>query len=247
MIDQPAFVFDMPLSGVSAETRSKVEAWGCKKFPRFCMCDKPEDDLIVAGGFFGKVPKSFKAFQRLVATNLKNWGADRGETWYERRWLRLVCPLSWRVATTTREERTKEVRTLLYSLVDDAVKESRKRADARDDRRRLGVQKLHQLVERRTKPAFEALAVHVRSKQKELAEARESKKRAFNSERFGLPEARVSYSPEELDECESWPDVKRRRRTHPQEAWKEREDAKLAQVDRERAESAKNRAMFGAK
>lgn len=245
MIDQPAFVFEVPLAGVSAETRAKVKDWGCKKFHRFRVCDKPEEDIIVAGGFFGDWrPKSLKALQRLLATNLKNWRVSRGETWYSRGWLRLVCERRWQLATTTREDRNKEVRTLLYGLVDDAVKEARKRADERDDRRRLGVQKLQQLVERRAKPAFEALAAEQRSKQKQLAEARESKKRAFNSERFGLPEARVSYSPEELDSCHTWQDVKRRRKEHPQPTWKEREDEKIAQLARECELSARGRALL---
>ena len=73
---------------------ARLLEWGCKRFCRFRTLSFP--DKILVGGLFndrrrrgggdGGTPKSLKAFQRLVGTNLKNWG-DEHES-YKRGWLR---------------------------------------------------------------------------------------------------------------------------------------------------------------
>jgi hypothetical protein len=238
-----AFVMRLPF-GTADDKLEKIKQWGSKNFVRFKVSSNYERDLVVAGGFFDprRAPKSFATFRSLVITNLKNWKVDRPH--YERGWLAFVKPADWELEVKTKEEVKEEARSLVQGAVAVATRRIQRLVDARNGRIHRATGLLQGILDRRRQAGVDALAVEARQRRAALEEARAAKKRAFNSERFNLPDSRVSYSAEEMDECQTWQDVKRRRREHPQAAWKEREDARIAQIDRDLELSAQGRALL---
>ena len=220
--------------------------WGSARFRNFKVSEQHDRDLVVAGGFFDplRAPASLKAFQRLVGNNLSNWGVERPH--YERGWLQYVTPKAWYLELTTRAEREAEARGLVSQATTKALRTARRLEDERQAKVCQAVQALQHLVGRRTKAGFERLAKEVQERRDAQAAVREAKKRVFNAERFDLPELPVDYAEEELDTCQTWQEVKRRRAEHPQPAWKDREDARLARVARERQVSERAIALFQA-
>jgi hypothetical protein len=192
-------------------------------------------DESLCGGVFHEdsEPRDFAHFRRLMATNLKNWGVERRGQRYKRGWLQLVDPQEYFMQLTTPEERAALEQKHKDKLAAEEAAEAEKKRKARDLRVTRAVDVLQRLVNRRSRSATDVLAAVIRQRRADAAAARAAKQSAFNSERFGLPGTYVRYSPEEL-ECESWQAVKRRRLDHPQPAWKERQDEKLAQAARQR-------------
>ena len=240
-----AFVMYLPF-GTPPEKIEKLEHWGSARFRNFKVSEQPDRDLVVAGGFFDplRAPASLKAFQRLVGNNLSNWGVERPH--YERGWLQYVTPKAWYLELTTRAEREAEARGLVAQATTKALRTARRLEDERQAKVCRAVQALQRLVDRRTKVGFDALAEKVQERRDAQAAVREAKKRVFNAERFDLPELPVDYAEEELDTCQTWQEVKRRRVEHPQPAWKDREDARLARAARERQVSERAIALFRA-
>jgi hypothetical protein len=193
-------------------------------------------DESLCGGVFhtDSEPRDLKGFQRLMVTNLKYWGVERRGQRYKRGWLQLVDPQEYFMQLTTPEERAALEQKHKDKLAAEEAEAAEKQRQARLKRVARGAEMLRRLVNRRCQSATDVLAAVIRKRRADVATTRAAKQTAFNSERFGLPGTYVRYSPEELDECENWNAVKRRRLDHPQPAWKEREDEKLAQVARQR-------------
>jgi hypothetical protein len=228
-----AFVLRLPYD-TPAEKVEKVTQWGAKNFLRFKVSSDYERDLVVAGGFFDprNPPKSFANFRSLVIMNLKNWKVDRPR--YERGYVAFVTPAQWEREVKTRQEKQQEARSLVEEIVAKAVRQVQKKSAERAAKISEAAARLQALLDRRVKIGFDRLAVEVQKRRDEVSKVRADKQRTFNTERFGLPDLVVSYAPEELDSCQTWREVKRRRLEHPQPTWKEREDEKLARTARER-------------
>lgn len=231
-------------SDISAEDRDKLLRWGQRSFHRFKVSDAFAE--VRCGGFFlpHRAPATLAQFQRGVATNCKNWGLDRQETRYQRGWLQFASPAQWELHITTPHERYVEVEGLVKEVVDGAWRQLCQRKAARAARLTAAASKLASVTQRRTKLGFDALAPEVRARRAKEAAAREAKTLAFNQERFGLATTRVAYSSEEL-ECDSWQAVKKRRIACPRDARKDREDERLAQIERDCQEQRAYLARLG--
>jgi hypothetical protein len=76
-----AFLAKLPF--LVGEPGEKVEAWGSARFKHFrvvdiqCPAAEDETPTCLAGGLFREPPRSLKHFQRLLNTNLTNWGVSR--------------------------------------------------------------------------------------------------------------------------------------------------------------------------
>jgi hypothetical protein len=228
-----AFVLRLPFD-TPAEKVEKVKQWGLKNFPRFKVSSNYERNLVVVGGFFDprRAPKSFANFRSLVIMNLRNWKIERPR--YERGCVAFVTPAQWEREVKTRQEKQQEARSLVEEIVANAMRQVQKKADERNAKISDAAARLQALLGRRVRIGFSHLATEVQKRRDEVSKVRVDKQRAFNTERFGLPDLVVSYAPEELDSCQTWREVKRRRLEHPQPTWKEREDEKLAQAARQR-------------
>ena len=233
-----AFVVFLPVD-TPKDRLAKIEAWGSKRFVRFKVSKQERRDLVVAGGFFDprRAPGSFQSFRSLMITNLKNWKVERPH--YERGWLQFVMPKAWQLELTTPEEREAEARTLMAEATTKALRTVQRLMDQRRDNVRRGAEGLQRLVDHRRRAGFDCLGRKVQRRRAAQAQARETRKRAFNSKRYGLPDCGVGYADEELDACQTWQEVKRRRVEHPQPAWKEREDEHIARTAKEREQSAR--------
>ena len=241
-----AFVMFLPID-TPGDCLDKLDAWGTKRYVRFKVSRQAEQrDLVVAGGFFDplRAPKSFQGFRSLMITNLKNWGIKRPH--YERGWIQYVTPKAWQLELTTPEERRAEAQALVARATSKALRHLRTQTAEREARVARGSQALQSLVNRRVKIGFNCLAQDVQQRRVALAGARARKKRAFNEQRFGLLDLGVTYADEETDTCNSWQEVKHRRRDFPQPAWKNREDERMAQTARERQESERAVELFRA-
>jgi hypothetical protein len=231
-----AFVMRLP-GALPGDAYNRLMDW-CKARCTGHRVKGGVEETLCGGVFLEScVPRDLAHFRRLMVTNLKNWGVERQSHLYKRGWLQFVEQMEYDMLLTTPEERAALEQKHKEQLAAEEAAAAEAKRQARDLRVDRGVKILRRLVNRHLQGAVDKLAVEIHKRQAAAAEARRAKQSAFNEERYGLPGVYVRYSPEEL-ECESWQAVKRRRLDHPQPAWKEYEDAKLARTACERARAA---------
>jgi hypothetical protein len=232
-----AFLAKLPF--LTGEQSEKVETWGSARYKDFRLVLEDSDDgghCCLAGGLFREQPMSLHHLQRLFTTNLKNWGLPRPR--YQRGWLRLVPRDEAREQLGLKAEAESEcaaivlqmVNVEMWKQVDANAAERRAKRDARREeacRRLAGLEAPRRSLE----IGFGALAAATAQKRVE----RVQKTARFNSERFGLAGVYVNYTRAELEECQDWAAVKRRRLSEPRTAREERDDTLCARAALERA------------
>ena len=232
--EMTAFVMRLPF--LTEENKIRLESWARLR----CLPDTfmIVDELDVAGGVLKTMPRSLKHFQAAMGNNLRNWRADRQIC--ERGWLQFVSvdELSTRLGVVAAtEKRRSEYNERFHTIIIPAEAKRRQllAKAQRDEELKVAVQKLQTIVVKRTRASFELLAEDVLASRKALAERRAAKRQAFDQERFNRPDISMRYSTDELDECSSWHEVKRRRLTTYTD-WKLKEDAALERIAKQRAD-----------
>ena len=186
----------------------QIWAWGRSRFTRFRVANTSEVTLV-AGLGFKNTPKSLKHFQRLMNINLINWGFER-QNQYQHGWLKF-CSL---------KDFCKAFRNPVVSArwprIRKKIDEKPALSEAERLRERRRVLNGGPLNPRReslggcmaAKDAFDVLAALLDEKR----EARKAKRAQFNRERYGAEVVpRAIYSNKELDVCQTWQEVARRR------------------------------------
>jgi hypothetical protein len=235
-----AFLAKLPW--LSSDHTDMVESWGSARYKDFRVVDlqRPEADdetpICLAGGLFRTPPRSLKHLQRLVNTNLANWGIPRPS--YEHGWLRLVSRDEAREQLGLKAEAERECAQIVRHIVEvgmwkEVAANAAKRQAQQAARRAKACELLAGLAGplRSLAIGFEALAATTSQRRAELAD----KTSRFNLERFGLAGGYVSYSQAELDECSGWASVKRRRLGEPADPWRDRQELLRSREALERA------------
>jgi hypothetical protein len=235
-----AFLAKLPF--LSSDHTDKVESWGSARYKDFRVVDiqcpesEEETPLCLAGGLFRTPPRSLKHLQRLVNTNLTNWGVARPS--YEHGWLRLVSRDEAREKLGLKAEAERECAQIVRQIVEvgmwkEVAANAAKRQAQQAARRARACELLAGLAAplRSLAIGFGGLAATSAQRRAERAD----KASSFNLERFGLAGGYVSYSQAELDECSGWASVKRRRLGEPADPWRDRQDLLRSREALERA------------
>ena len=228
--------FVMRLSFLTEDNKIRLESWARLR----CLPDTfmIVDELEVVGGVLKTMPRSLKHFQAAMGNNLRNWKADRQIC--ERGWLQFVSVDELSIllgVVAAAEKRRSECNERFRTIIRAEAKRRQLLVKAkRDDELKAAVQKLQTIVAKRTRASFELLAAGVFASRNALAERRAAKRRSFDRERFNRPDVSMQYSIDELDECGSWHEVKRRRLATYTD-WKLKEEAALERIARQKADA----------
>lgn len=228
--------FVMMLPHLTAEGQMHLESWARTRcVPNTFMF---VETLGVAGGVLKREPRSLKHFQASMGNNLRNWNVERQIC--ERGWLQFVTvdELSFHLGLVAASEkcRSKYNEWLRGVAIPAEIERRKKLVEAeRDEKLQIAMQKLQAIVSKRAKASFDILATDILKARGKLAERRAVKRQLFDQERFKRPDVSMQYSTMELDECENWAEVKRRRLTvYP--TWKIKEEEALERIARQKAD-----------
>ncbi len=232
-----AFIMKLPY--LTADGKNRLESWARHRcIPGTFLV---VEELDIAGGVLIRAPQSLKHFQATMGNNLRNWKVERQIC--ERGWLQFVSvdELSFHLGLVAASERRRQnYGEWLRNVAIPA--EMQRRKDAWEAERNVSlqaaVQKLQAIVAKRTRGSFDILGAKVLEARGHLAEQRMEKRRLFDQDRFKRPDVSMTYSDAELDECDTWADVKRRRLA-TYAPWKLKEEEHLERIATQKADVAR--------
>jgi hypothetical protein len=212
-----AWVMKLPV--VKDADRHTLLTWGRERYTDFRVCQG--EDHCEVGGILKSPPNkdTLKMLQRLLSTNLKNWGIDRRR---DKGWLTLVSVANARArlgldeeARLHREQMAAAVAVATARMAREAVE--RKRHER--ERRMAEACKMIAGFERsRLQACFDNFAITVRTRHaevtaqrckeaEEVAARRQAKKRKFHVERYGADADKIHgnwCTSAEVDLCDCW-------------------------------------------